>query len=252
MSYYRGPYGGGVQLAVPPLTPMVKRILIVLGAFFVLSFGLRLLAPLLYWQFHEILALDPRLKIGFLDTPPIAIWQLLTYGLLHGSFWHLLLNGIGLWMFGGDVEMVLGSRGFLRYFLITVIGGGLAVVIGGLLTNSAASVLGASGGVLGLVVAYAVFFPHRQVLLVIFPVPAWAMAVIFGLMNLFGAFEAQLARGEGHATNISYAAHLGGLIVGYLYLKGFIKPGNFGRFFQRKRRPMRIVSSRKTGPWDIN
>lgn len=248
MSYYRSPYaGGGVTLAVPPFTPMVKKILWVLGVTFVLQSVLKLASPELERVLGLTLGLNPSLRLGF-DGPPVAIWQILTYGLLHGGLMHLLFNGLGIWMFGGDVERVLGSRGMLRYFVVCVAGGGLAVVVAGLLFGQTAFVIGASGGVLGLVLAFAVFFPDRQVFIfpIPFPVKAWVMAVGYGLINLYGA----LFPG---ASTVSYAAHLGGLAVGYLYLKGFIKPGGWSRLFARRRRhPFKVVHGQRPGPYDIH
>jgi membrane associated rhomboid family serine protease len=127
------------------------------------------------------------------------------------------------------------------------LGGGVAVVIGGLLSGSAHPVIGASGGVLGLVVAFAMFFPERRVFIFPIPVPlpAWVMAVGYGAFNLVYA----VLPGSG---GISYAAHLGGLATGYLYLKGFIKPGGWSSFFRRRRRPFRVIPGRRQDSFDIN
>ncbi len=250
-SYYRGPYaGGGMTLAFPPFTPMVKKILWVLAGVFVVQALLHLAAPDVEFLVTQALGLNPQLRLQFGYGPPsvpLAVWQLVTYALLHGGLTHILFNGLGIWMFGGDVERVLGSRGFLRYFLVCVVGGGLAVVIGGFLTGSLVPVIGASGGVLGLVLAFAIFFPDRRVFIfpVPFPLPAWVMAIVYGLLNLYGA----LTPG---ASGVSYAAHLGGLAAGYLYLKGFIKPGGWTNIFRRKKRPFRVIEGRRPGPYDIN
>jgi membrane associated rhomboid family serine protease len=255
-SYYRGPYaGGGVTLAFPPFTPMVKRILWVLGIVFLVQSVLHLLAPQLEFLLVRVFGLNPqlRLALSYESTGlPIAFWQLATYALLHGSLIHILFNALGIWMFGGDVERVLGSRGFLRYFVVTVLGGGLAVVIGGFLTGSLVPVIGASGGVLGLVLAFAMFFPERRVFIfpIPFPLPAWVMAVVYGLMNLYGAVTSSTGP---LGSGVSYAAHLGGLVAGYLYLKGFIKPGSWSTLFRRRRKTFQVIrGGDRPGPYDIN
>ncbi len=251
MPYQRGPYGGAqVTLAFPPFTPMVRRILWVLGVAFVLEKTIQLVWPPLAYYLLAVFALDPQLRIRLIDvplTPPgVALWQLLTYALLHGGLLHILFNGLGVWMFGGDVERVLGSRGFLRFFVVCVLGGGVAVVIGGLLSGSLAPVIGASGGVMGLLLAFAMFFPERRVFIfpIPVPVPAWLMALIFGLLTVYGAMF------QG-ASKVAYAAHLGGLVVGYLYLRGFIKPGAWTNMF-RRRRSFRVVPGERRDPFDVN
>ncbi len=248
MAYYRSPYaGGGVTLAVPPFTPMIKKILWVLGGAFLLQSVLKFAAPDLERMLMLFLGINPELRFAP-GSPPAGIWQLLTYGLLHGGLTHILFNGLGIWMFGGDVERVLGGRGMLRYFLVCIAGGGLAVVLAGLLFNQYAFVIGASGGVMGLVLAFAIFFPDRQVFIfpIPFPVKAWVMAVGYGLINLYGAFFPG-------ASGVSYAAHLGGLAAGYIYLKGFIKPGGWTKIFARRRRyPFKVVQGDRPGPYDIH
>jgi membrane associated rhomboid family serine protease len=236
-----------VTLALPPFTPMIRRILWTLGIVFAVQVVLRFVAPGVAEGLIDVFGLSPEFRVRP-DAPPIALWQLVTYSLLHGGFWHVVLNGLGIWMFGGDVERVLGSRGFLRYFVICVIGGALAVVVGGLLTEGRAQVIGASGGVLGLVLAFAMFFPERQVFIfpIPFPLPAWVMAAIYALLNLYGALTPE-------SSGISYAAHLGGLAAGYLYLKGFIKPGSWWSVLRRKKKhPFRVIPGRRAGPYDIN
>ncbi|MBP7149037.1 MAG: rhomboid family intramembrane serine protease [Acidobacteria bacterium] len=244
MSYYRGPYGGGgMTLAFPPVTPMVKVILWTLGACFFLQYfftraGLGIVPA--------YLALSPDMLL----RPPFAIWQLATYALLHGNLWHLLGNLFGIWMFGGDVERMLGSRGFLRFFLITILGGGLAHAVLGLLAKNPVPVIGASAAVLGLVLAFAMFYPDRRVILFPIPIPVTArtLALIYGAIDLYLAIEAN----PGDPT--AHIAHLGGLAAAYLYIKGFIRPGGWrlGLRWPRRRRGFRVIRGRRDDPFDIN
>ena len=141
----------------------MELLLWVLGAAFVVQFVLQRIVQaegILAW-----LALWPALLL----QPPYPFWTLASYALLHGGIMHLLLNLLGLWMFGGDVERMFGTRGFLRFFLYCVLGGGLLYAAVGLLRGTSAPVIGASAGVLGIAAAFAVFFPSRQ--LFVFPIP---------------------------------------------------------------------------------
>ena len=135
------------------------------------------------------------------------VWQLFTYMFLHGDFWHIGLNMFMLWMFGTPLEDLWGSRRFLKYYLITGLGAG---VVNALLSPSSA--IGASGAIYGLLLAYAMSFPNRQILLLLFPFPIRAkyLVIIVGAIDLVLMF---------FHDGIAHLAHLGGLLTGYLYLK---------------------------------
>lgn len=251
MSFSRGPYGGGGQVSFgfPPVTPAVKQILIVLAvAFGVQSFIEIGGGAALVWNW---LALVPAFIVE-----RAAVWQLGTYALLHGGIFHLLFNLLGIYMFGGDVERVLGSREFVRFAIVCAIGGGalhtiVALVVGG----AAVRVVGASGAVLGIVLAFAIFFPQRQVFIFPIPVPikAWVMALAFGAINLYGAVNAGTG---GQGGGIAFVAHLGGMAAGYLYLKLFLGRGGGGRGgggfrFRKPKRDFRVVRGER-GPYDVH
>jgi membrane associated rhomboid family serine protease len=219
---------------------MVKRLLWILGAAYVVQLLLRALGmgTVVTW-----LALYPPMLFGY-----GAVWQLLTYALLHGGLWHLLVNLLGLWMFGGDVERVLGSRGLLQLFLVSVAGGGLAHAVMGLIVREPVFVVGASAGVLGLLTAFAIFFPDRQVyILGIIPVRARWFAIGFGAISLLGALEASGA-GPGGGSQVAHLAHLGGILAAWLYL--LLMGGRRGG--GRSRRgggSFRVVGGRDRGPF---
>ncbi len=222
-----------MALYLPPFSPMVKKIAITLAV----AFGVQVFAQLAgLGGLVSWLALVPGLVVGRL-----AVWQLGTYALLHGGIWHLLMNLLGLWMFGGDVERVLGSRRFLWLFVAGVVGGGLAhTVVVFFLGAAFVPVIGASGGVLAVVAAFAALFPQRQVF--IFPIPApiraWVMALVFAAINLYGAVTAN--RGGG----VAFIAHLGGMACGYLFLLWTIRGGP-GRPPGVSRRPrFRVLEGR--------
>jgi membrane associated rhomboid family serine protease len=147
------------------------------------------------------------------------IWQPVTYMFLHGGLFHLLFNMLALWMFGTELERMWGSRYFLKFYFVTGIGAALLTIAVSLLGFNFARMIyvvptiGASGAIYGLLLAYALYFPDRPIYMYfLFPVPARIFVLIMGAI----AFYASLAEAGGVAN----ATHLGGLLVGYLFLKG--------------------------------
>ncbi len=191
------------------LTPMVRNILIVTGSVWIAQLFAN--SYLL-----EIFALQP-LSIQNYFT----IWQLVTYMFLHGSFFHIFFDMFALWMFGCEVERTLGSSKFLQYYFLTGIAGGLTQLFVNWGTPSI--ILGASGAIYGVLVAFGVFFPHRTVTLLLFfilPIQMKArtlVAIFIGISILLG-FKSQLFGAGGGAT--AHFAHLGGAFAGYLFLRG--------------------------------
>ena len=142
------------------------------------------------------------------------VWQLLTYGFLHGGLVHLFFNMFAVFMFGSDIERVLGSKRFLFYYLTSVVGAAvmhLVVVASAQLPP--APVVGASGGVFGLLLAFGMMFPKRMVLLIFppIPMPAWLFVTLYGIMELYlGVTQT--------APGIAHFAHLGGMATGFALL----------------------------------
>jgi len=148
------------------------------------------------------------------------VWQPVTYMFLHGGLFHLLFNMLALWMFGVDLERRWGTRFFARYYFISGIGAAATTLVVSLLPYSFAAPLygsvtvGASGAVYGLLVAFAMMYPHRPIYLyMLFPIPARIFVLIVGAISFLSSVSE--ARG-----GVAHAAHLGGLVVGYLYLAG--------------------------------
>lgn len=143
-------------------------------------------------------------------------WQFLSHGFLHGGIAHLLLNGLALLMFGSLLEQVWGSRRFVLFFLLCVIGGGLAQWwwVGVPEGNQVSVTLGASGGVFGVLAAFALLFPRHKVMLLFppIPMPAWLLVSLFAVVStVLGV--------TGMAAGIAHFAHLGGMLTGLaLYL----------------------------------
>jgi membrane associated rhomboid family serine protease len=148
------------------------------------------------------------------------VWRIVTYMFMHGGLFHILFNMLALWMFGVELERMWGSRYFLKYYFVCGIGGALTMLALGLLPVPAFSSLysaltiGASGAVYGILLAFALYFPNAPIILFfVFPVPARYAVMIMGGIALLSSME---ATGGG----VAHAAHLGGLVAGYLYLKG--------------------------------
>ncbi len=157
-------------------------------------------------SWHALFGLVPVLVFSRL-----MIWQLITYLFVHFGLWHLVLNMLMLWMFGSVIENRWGSKRFLYYYLFTGIGAGLCSII--FAYNSGTPVVGASGAIFGLLVAYAMMFPDSVILLFfIFPMKMRYAAMVLAGINLLGALS-------NPGGGIAYIAHLGGGLFGYLYLK---------------------------------
>lgn len=155
-------------------------------------------------------------------VPLLRIWQPFTYLFLHDitSIWHIVLNMFTLWMFGREVELVWGRNRFLRYYFLTGVGAGILNVIvktiPALWTHqfSLVPTIGASGAIFGVLIACAILFPDRQAYLFPIPVPIkmkWIVAIMAAITFL-GTF------GLGDDT-VSHISHLGGMLIGYLYLR---------------------------------
>ncbi|MHB2025469.1 MAG: rhomboid family intramembrane serine protease [Elusimicrobiota bacterium] len=139
------------------------------------------------------------------------LWQPVTYLFIHGGVWHLLFNMFALWMFGVPVESEWGSAEFLKFYFLC--GLGAAAVSMAVSPHSSIPVIGASGSIYGLLVAFAMLYPDAVVYLwFFFPIKAAHMAILFGLLEFyFGA--------TGSTPGIANFAHLGGMATGYLYLR---------------------------------
>ena len=145
-------------------------------------------------------------------------WQLLTYGFLHGDVMHIVFNMFMLWMFGRELELVMGKRRFLIYYLTCIIGAGLIQLIVAGLQGDGVRVVGASGGVFGLLLAFGMAFPNRMIMLLFPPIPMKAKYMVI----LFGIFELYLGL-SGSAPGIANFAHLGGMLFGYLLIQHWKK-----------------------------
>lgn len=180
------------------LTPAIKYLIIFNASFYLVQELLQVgwfyqlgLVPAQVWKGH--------------------IWQLFTYMFLHGNFIHILFNMFVLWMFGGELERLWGTREFLRYYFLTGIGAGLSVVI--INPSSNIPTIGASGAIYGVLLAYGLTFPNSIIYLYfLLPIKAKYFVLIFVVLEFFASILPT-------TDMVAHLAHLGGMVFGVLYLK---------------------------------
>ena len=209
MPRYPSRYGGvsSFSLGPGPISTALKAIIAVNVVMFLITTA----APQL------------RIELGLVPmwvVHQLRVWQLVTYMFVHASVWHILFNMLALWMFGAELERVWGTRYFVKFYFVTGIGAGLLTVLlsllpfGPLAQLYASDIIGASGAVYGLLLAYALYFPDRPIYMYfVFPIPAKIFVIIMGAL----AFFSSMSENGGGVAN---ATHLGGLLVAYAYLKG--------------------------------
>ncbi len=138
------------------------------------------------------------------------IWQPFTYLFFHGGIWHVLINMFVLWMFGSELERIWGKGHFLKFYFVTGVGAGLVTMIFGL--NSMTPIVGASGAVYGVLLAYGLTYPNRTVYLYgIIPIKSLWFVIGIGVIAFMSSFD--------NVSQISHLTHLSGMMIGYLMLK---------------------------------
>lgn len=215
--------------------PAIKTLLIACVAVFAFQTLLRV-----GWGVHA----EDAFKV-YLGLEPIAVlrgyvYQLATYIFIHENIWHLLINLLVLWMFGKDLELSWGSRKFYFYFFLCGIGAGVINVLVkdvlvhlGVGTFDVGPTIGASGAIFGVLLAMAVLFPHQQVWFFPFPVSI-SMRMFVVIMGAIEFYYSLTAPGDG----VAHVCHLGGMLVGYIYLRrgSFLhNPRNFFSDWKRRR-----------------
>jgi membrane associated rhomboid family serine protease len=150
-------------------------------------------------------------------------WQVVTYAFLHGSMSHLAFNMFGLWMFGADLERVWGPKRFLMLYAVSVLGAAAAQLAVAAMSGSVYPTVGASGGLFGVLVAFAMVFPTRKIMPLIPPIPMPAPVFV----ALYGALEL-LFGVTGSFAGVAHFAHLGGLAGGWLLVRYWRGQAPFG------------------------
>jgi membrane associated rhomboid family serine protease len=183
------------------LPPVTRTLLIANVAIFLLQQLFR--DPMIYyfalWPFGS----------GYFE-----VWQLISYGFLHGSPTHILMNMFPLWMFGGSIERLFGARPFAIYYLTCVVGAAIAQLIIVNFTGDIYPTLGASGAVFGLLLAFGMMYPHQRIMLIIPPIPmkAWVFVTAYGAIELFLGVT-------GIQPGVAHFAHLGGMAAGFALIQ---------------------------------
>ncbi len=145
----------------------------------------------------------------------LMLWQPFTYLFLHGGIWHVLINMFVLWMFGSELETLWGRQEFLKYYFFTGVGSGLVTVLFSL--NSPVAVVGASGAIYGILLAYGLIFPNRYVYLYFFiPVRVKYFVIVIGALAFFSSLGSS-------SSGVSHLTHFSGMLIGFGYLKSNVR-----------------------------
>jgi len=202
-----------------PVTRTVKILIIVnVAVFIVLAFSELAGSHLLISYFG---------LIPWQVTHDLMVWQLVTYMFLHAEVLHLFFNMLTLFMFGNDLERYWGTERFLRYYFITGIGAGVCSWL--VAMDNSAATIGASGAIYGLLLAYGLLYPNRIIFLnFLIPVKVKYLVLLMGAIAFFSSLT-------GRESGISHVAHLGGMLVGLIFLKGKDWLVRY-RLYQEKRR----------------
>ena len=144
-------------------------------------------------------------------------WQIVTYAFLHGSLMHIAFNMYGLWLFGSEMESLLGRRAFLNLYFASVVSAGAMQLLVTSMTGNVYPTVGASGGVFGLLLAYGMCFPNRRLMLLFppIPMPAWVFVSLYAVIELTLGVT-------GSQEGVAHFAHLGGMLGGYLVISNWL------------------------------
>jgi membrane associated rhomboid family serine protease len=178
-----------------------------------LVYALQHFAPEIMGRFF---ALQPLVSPPGYQFPPFMPWQLVTYGFLHDtrSLMHIIFNMLMLWMFGRELERMMGARRFLTYYMVCVIGAGIVQLLVGVVQGWGVPTIGASGGVFGILLAYGMAFPNRMIMLMFPPIPMKAKYFVI----MLGVFELSIGF-SGVNNGVANFAHLGGMLFGFLLIR---------------------------------
>ncbi|PIQ09454.1 MAG: rhomboid family intramembrane serine protease [Ignavibacteriales bacterium CG18_big_fil_WC_8_21_14_2_50_31_20] len=159
-----------------------------------------------YFALNPLFGLDPSGQ-----SFNFQIWQVFTYQFMHGGFSHIFFNMFMLWMFGNEIENMMGSKKFLFFYLLSGVGAAiLQLFLGPVLSNQLAFTIGASGAVFGVMIAFALFFPDREIYVYfLFPVKAKYLIAFLVLIEFMAV---------GNMDVVAHLAHIGGALTAFIFI----------------------------------
>ena len=195
-----------MSIPLPRVTPWVGRLIIANAAI-----ALVMSTLLTSDRVSDALRFTPSFTAA-INQP----WTFFTYMFVHGGVIHLLVNMIGLYFFGSAVEQRMGGRAFLFYYLYCGVSAAVfSLGVSGLISVS--PFLGSSGAVLGVALAFAMYWPEAEILLFPIPIPIRARTLVMILIGLSAFFG--LVLWNSRRDDIAHLAHLGGVLAGYLFFR---------------------------------
>lgn len=225
MSDYNQPYRPGGFQVIPPAIKAI--ILINVGVFLLESFP----------SFSNLLLSE--FALWPIGSGNFRIWQPLTYLFLHGGTAHIFFNMFALWIFGAEIENYWGTKQFNIYYFTCGIGAALINLLA--TAGSTYPTIGASGAVYGVLLAFGMMFPERYIFLYfLFPVKAKFFVAGYAFIEFISGLG---SRTMGSGSNIAHFAHLGGMVIGWIYITMKRRDIGFGEILEKIRRPVRKGSA---------
>ena len=166
----------------------------------------------------------------------LMIWQPFTYLFFHGGIWHVLINMFVLWMFGSELERLWGKSHFLKFYFVTGVGSGLLTMLFSL--QSMTPIVGASGAIYGVLLAYGLTYPNRQIYLYgIIPIKSIWFVIGIGMIAFMSSFN--------NISQVSHITHLSGMLIGYLMLKRPVEWRSLWFSIRKRTLEYRVVQEEK-------
>ncbi len=222
-SYRRPGFFGGFSLFPPIIKLLLLSNVVIYIIFNLILTGVQVGNVSFDLIVTKYFALNPLTPVLFRDHGGQLIelsfypWQIVTYMFLHGGFFHLLLNMFALWMFGAELENIWGQNRFLAYYMLCGIGAGICNLLIAPLFTTVGPTVGASGAIYGILVAFGYLFPDRNIYIYgILPVKAKYLVIFYMLLEVFSV-------AGGTDSGIAHFAHLGGGVIGLIYLLVFYR-----------------------------
>jgi membrane associated rhomboid family serine protease len=195
---------------MPPLPPITQALILINVAMFCLDLAF-------HGLLRQLFALWP------LQSGLFYPWQVVSYAFLHGSLEHIFFNMLGFWMFGSELERIWGAKRYMQFLLASVLAAAACQLLMSFLGGWMAPTVGASGGLFGLLLAFAMMFPNRTIMPLFPPIPmkAKVFVAVYGGIELFLGVT-------GTSSGVAHFAHLGGMLGGWLTLRYWRGQAPFG------------------------